>query len=80
MKRTGKLDIIAEASGISKKQAKELEKYMREVAPLEANEETDEDEDDDEEEGEDEEGEEEESVQDKKDPIYTNDTEAQKRK
>ncbi|KAI5800059.1 RIO1 family-domain-containing protein [Geopyxis carbonaria] len=34
IKRVGKLDIEVEASGFSRKQAKELEKYMREVAPL----------------------------------------------
>lgn len=34
VKRVGKLDIEVEASGFSKKQWKELEKYMKEVAPL----------------------------------------------
>jgi RIO kinase 2 len=33
VKRVGKLDIEVEASGFSKKQAKELEKYMKEVSP-----------------------------------------------
>lgn len=34
VKRVGKLDVEVEASGFSKKQWKELEKYMKEVAPL----------------------------------------------
>ncbi|KAG0633746.1 RIO1 family-domain-containing protein [Tuber brumale] len=33
VRRVGKLDVLVEASGFSKKQAKELEKYMEEVAP-----------------------------------------------
>lgn len=33
IKRVGKLDIEVQASGFSKKQWKELEKYMKEVAP-----------------------------------------------
>jgi RIO kinase 2 len=34
VKRVGKLDIEVQASGFSKKQWKELEKYMKEVTPL----------------------------------------------
>lgn len=33
IKRVGKLDIEVEASGFSRKQARELEKYMRKLAP-----------------------------------------------
>lgn len=39
VKRIGKLDVLVEASGFSKKQAKELEKYRKEVAPLADNDE-----------------------------------------
>jgi len=58
VQRVETLDVAVEASGISKKQAKELEKYMREVAPHGTNE--DDDEDDEDEDGEDEDDEEEE--------------------
>ena len=34
VKRIGKLDVLVEASGFSKKQAKDLEKYRKEVVPL----------------------------------------------
>jgi RIO kinase 2 len=71
VRRVGKLDVEVEASGFSKKQAKELEKYMRDVAPLgEGNEgEQNNDEDDSDEEGK-EEGseEEEEEVEEKGNP------------
>ncbi|CUS13332.1 unnamed protein product [Tuber aestivum] len=40
VKRVGKLDVLVEASGFSRKQARELEKYMKEVAPLADNNET----------------------------------------
>jgi RIO kinase 2 len=51
IKRTGTLDAAVEASGMSKKQAKELEKYMKEGAPLGTNDEGDDDDEDEEEEG-----------------------------
>jgi RIO kinase 2 len=53
VRRTGTLDAAVEASGMSKKQAKELEKYMKEVAPLGTNDEDDDEEEDDEDEEED---------------------------
>jgi len=63
VKRVGTLDVAVEASGISKKQAKELEKYMREVAPHETNDENEEEEEEGEEEDEeDEEDDDEEDV------------------
>ncbi|KAI5855877.1 RIO1 family-domain-containing protein, partial [Tricharina praecox] len=62
VKRVGTLDVAVEASGISKKQAKELEKYMREVAPLESNDEDDDEEEEEEEEEDDEEEDDEENA------------------
>lgn len=53
VRRVGKLDIEVQASGFSKKQWKELEKYMKEVAPQGDNDSgSGEDEDEDEDEGE----------------------------
>lgn len=60
VKRVGKLDVEVEASGFSKKQWKELEKYMKEVAPLGDNNESGEEEEEEEGEEGEEEGEEEE--------------------
>lgn len=41
VKRTGRLDVDVEASGFSKKQAKELDKYLRQIANLDEGDESD---------------------------------------
>ena len=52
VKRVGTLDAAVEASGMSKKAAKELEKYMKEVAKVQGDGGTDEDDEEEDEEGE----------------------------
>jgi len=75
VKRVGTLDAAVEASGISKKQAKELEKYMREVAPLETNDDDNDEEEGGEEEDEDEKDDNDDDDDDGKDTIHGSDDE-----
>jgi RIO kinase 2 len=77
VQRTGTLDAAVEASGMSKKQAKELEKYMKEVAPLGTNDEDEEDEEEDDEDEEEDEGDEGEEEQDD-DAVHSDDDEARR--